>query len=91
MDQTPLFFTSHSKQSLEMRGVKTVTIHTSTQDTRWATLAVTVCADRIKLPPMLIFKGKQKSFQWFQLAVSTFVGRMHGWRSVQCLSDLKKL
>ena len=51
--------TSHSKQTLEMRGVKTVAIHTSTQDTRWVTLLVTVCADGTKLPPMLIFKGKQ--------------------------------
>ena len=27
MDQTPVFFTSHSKQTLEVRGVKIVTIH----------------------------------------------------------------
>ena len=30
----PIFFTSHSKQALEMRGVKTVAICNSTQDTR---------------------------------------------------------
>ena len=54
-----IFFTSHSKQTLEMRGVKTVTIHSSTQDNRWATLAVTMCADGTKFPPMLIFKGEQ--------------------------------
>ena len=59
VDQTPVFFTSHLKQTLEMRGLKTVTIHTSKQDTRWATLAVKVCVDGTKLPPMLIFKGKQ--------------------------------
>ena len=59
MDEIPVFFTSHSKQTLEMRGVKIVTIHTSTQDTRWAILAVIVCADGTKLPPMLIFEGKQ--------------------------------
>ena len=38
MDQTPVFFTSHSKQTLEMN-VKKVAIHTFTQDTRWATVA----------------------------------------------------
>ena len=42
-----------------MRGGKTVTMCTSTQDTRQATLAVTVYADGTKLPPMLIFKCKQ--------------------------------
>ena len=59
MDQTPVFFASHSEQILEMRKVKTVIIDTSTQDTRQATLEVTVCADGTKLPPMLIFKNKQ--------------------------------
>ena len=59
MDQTAVFFTSHSKQTLDMKGVKTVTICTSTQDIRRATLAVRVCADGTKLPPILIFKGKQ--------------------------------
>ena len=59
MDQTSVFVTSHSKQTLEMRGVKTVTICTSKQDTRWATHAEAVCADGTKVPSMLIFKGKQ--------------------------------
>ena len=59
MDQTPVFFSSHCKQTLKMRGAKAVANHTSTQDTRWATLAVTMCADGTKLPPMMIFKGKQ--------------------------------
>ena len=57
-DQTPIIFTSHSIQTLEMRGIKTVTIPTSTQDTRCATFAVTVCADGTKLPPVLIIKGE---------------------------------
>ena len=42
-----------------MRGVKTVFIHTSTQDTRWSILVVTVYADDTKLSLTLIFKGKQ--------------------------------
>ena len=95
MGETPIFFTSHSKQTLEMRGLRTVTICTFTQDTRWATLADTVSADGIKLSPMLIFKGNrmvrllQKSSPCFQLAVSTFVSRLYGWMRVQCLSELK--
>ena len=94
MDQTPVCFTSH-KQTLEIKGVKIVTICTFTQNTRWATLAVIVCADGTKLPSMLIFKGKQigllqRRFPHFQLAVGAFVRRMHGWMRVQCLSELKK-
>ena len=78
MDQTPIFFTSHSKQTLKMRGVTTVTICSSTQDTRQATLAVTVCADETKLPPMFIFKGKQngriaeKEFPTFPICCEYF-------------------
>ena len=59
MDQTPVFFTSHYKQTLEMIWVNTVIIQMSPQDTRWATLSVTVSADGTKLPPISIFKGKQ--------------------------------
>ena len=33
--------------------------HIFTQDTRWATLVMTVCIDGTNLPPMLIFKEKQ--------------------------------
>ena len=51
-----------------MRGVKTVIIHTSTQNTRWATLVVTVCANRKKLPSMLIIKTKQNG----RIAVKEF-------------------
>ena len=59
IDQTLVFLTSHYKQTLETSGAKRINIHTSTQDTRWDTLAVTVCVDSMKLPPMLIFKSKQ--------------------------------
>ena len=83
MDQTPFFITSHSMQTLDMRGVKTVNIDTLTQDTSWVTLVVTVCADGIKLSLMVIFKGKQNGkiatmkFPTFP-AVSTSISRMHG-------------
>ena len=55
----PVFFTSHSKKKLKMRGVMTITIHTFTHDTKWATHAVRVWTDRMKLSPTLIFKGKE--------------------------------
>ena len=34
-----------------------MSIHTSTTDTKIATLAISVCEDGSKLPPILIFKG----------------------------------
>ena len=61
MEQTHVFFTSFSKQNLEIRGVKKVTIHTFTYDTRWATLAVTVCAEGTKLSPLVNLKGEHNS------------------------------
>ena len=78
MDQTPVFFTSHSKQILEIRGVKTITIRTSTQDTIRATFAVTVCVDRTKVLPMLVFKGKQNGrIAWLSVLLSGEC--MDGW------------
>ena len=50
---------SHSKQTLDRRGVKTVNICTSTQDIGSATFAVTVSVDGAKLPLTLNFKGTQ--------------------------------
>ena len=58
MDQTPSLFISCSKQTLEMRDVKTVNIHTSKQETRLASLAVTVCEDGTKLPTSSFSKVK---------------------------------
>ena len=59
IDKTPIFFTCHSKKTLEWKGTKSVNIHTSTNDTKRVTLAVSVCVDGSKLPPMLIFKESQ--------------------------------
>ena len=59
MDQTPIFFTCHSKKILKWKGTKSVHILTSRNDTKRATLAVFVFADRSNLPPILIFKGTQ--------------------------------
>ena len=57
MDQTPIPFTFNSKCTLEMVGKKTVHIRKSTNDTKRATLALTVTASGKMIQPMLIFKG----------------------------------
>ena len=60
MDQTPIFFTCHSKKILEWKEAKSVNIYTSTNDTKRATLTIYVCADGTKFPSMLIFKRNSK-------------------------------
>ena len=57
IDQTSIFFNFHSKKMLEWKGMKSVKIHTSTNDTKRVTLALSVCADSSKLPPIVLFKG----------------------------------
>ena len=57
MDQTPIPFTFNSKRTLEKVGKKTVHIRKSTNDTKRATLALTVTASGKMIRPMLIFKG----------------------------------
>ena len=57
MDQTPIPYTFNSKRTLEMVGKKTVHIRKSTNDTKRATLALTVTASGKMIRPMLIFKG----------------------------------
>ncbi len=48
MDQTPVFFCMTRKKTLEVIGVKTVHIRTSTNDTKRATVAVTIAANGSK-------------------------------------------
>ena len=57
MDQTPIPFTFNSKRTLEMVGKKTVHIRKSTNDTKRATLALTVTGSGKMIRPMLTFKG----------------------------------
>ena len=57
MDQTPIPFTFNSKRTLEMVGKKMVHIRKSTNDTKRATLALTVTASGKMIQTMLIFKG----------------------------------
>jgi hypothetical protein len=58
MDQTPVYFLMSTKRTLEVVGKRTIHIRTSMNDTRWATVAVTVAGDGMVLPSMIIFKGK---------------------------------
>ena len=58
MDQTPVYFSMNANRTLEVVGVKTVHVRTSTHDTKRATVAVTITAAGLVLPSMVIFKGK---------------------------------
>ena len=57
MDQTPVYFSMHSKRTLEKKGVRTVNVLTSTNDTRRVTVAATITASGDQLTPFVIFKG----------------------------------
>jgi hypothetical protein len=59
MDQTPVYFLMSKKRTLDIVGKKTVYIRTSTNDTKRATVAVTIAADGTLLPSTVIFKGKR--------------------------------
>ena len=58
MDQMPVFFCMTRKKMLEVIGVKTIHIRTSTNDTKRATMAVTIAADGMVLPLTIVFKCK---------------------------------
>jgi hypothetical protein len=58
MDQTPVYFCMTRQKTLDIVGVKTVHIRTSTNDTKRATVAVTIAADGTVLPSTIVFKGK---------------------------------
>ena len=55
--QTPIPFSFNSKMTLEVVGARTVHVCKSTNDTKWATAAITVTASGKMLPPLLVFKG----------------------------------
>jgi hypothetical protein len=58
MDQTLVFFTINAKRTLEVVGVRTVHVRTSTNDTKHTTVAVTITSLGFLLPSMVVFKGK---------------------------------
>jgi hypothetical protein len=57
MDQTPVYFLMNSKRTLDVVGEKTAHIRTSTNDTKRATVAVTITGSGLVLPSMVVFKG----------------------------------
>ena len=57
MDQTPVYFTMNQKTTLNTVGARTVHVRTSTNDTKRATVAVTITASGWLLPTVTIFKG----------------------------------
>ena len=58
MDQTPVFFSMHKTKSLEKRGLRTVNICTSKNDSARITVAITMTASGDSLHPIVIFKGE---------------------------------
>jgi hypothetical protein len=58
IDQMLVFFCITRKKTIEVIGVKTVHICMSTNDTKRATVAVTIAADGTVLPSTIVFKGK---------------------------------
>jgi hypothetical protein len=58
MDQMLVNFLMSTKKTLELVGKKTIHIRTSTNNTRRATVAVTIAGDGTVLPLTIIFKGK---------------------------------
>ena len=59
MDQTPVYFLVNSKRTFELIGKKTIHIRTSTNNTKWATVAVTIAGDGTVLPLVVVFTGKK--------------------------------
>ena len=59
MDPTPVIFSMHPKKTLEILGKKSIVIRTSTNDTRRATIALTIMAAGDQLVPMVVYKGTE--------------------------------
>jgi hypothetical protein len=49
----------HPKKTLEILGKKTIVIRTSTNDTRRATIALTIMAAGDQLVPVVVYKGTE--------------------------------
>ena len=58
MDQTLVYFSMNSKRTYELIGKKTILIRTSTNNTKRATVAVTIAGVGTVLPSVVVFKGK---------------------------------
>ena len=58
MDQTLVYFSMNSKRTYKLIGKKTILIRTSTNNTKRATVAVTIAGVGTVLPSVVVFKGK---------------------------------
>ena len=87
MDQTPCWFSMSKKRTLEVVGRKTVHIRTSTNDTKRATVAVTIAADSTVVPLMVVFKGQRTGriatteFSTYPQPTTIVVKKRLGWTS----------
>jgi hypothetical protein len=59
MDQTPVYFLMHPTRTLDVLGKKTIVIRTTTNDTKCATVALTITAAVDQLFPMVVYKGME--------------------------------
>ncbi len=59
MDHTPVYFLMHPKNTLDIKEKKTMHVWSSTDDTKGATVAVTITELGDKLPFTGIFKGTE--------------------------------
>ena len=57
MDQTLVYFAMSAKRTLELIGKKTIHTCTTADNTKRATIAVTIAADGTLLPAVVLFKG----------------------------------
>ena len=57
MDETAVYFDMHYNYSVDRRGAKTESVRRGSSDCKLCTVCVTIAADGIKLPLLLIFKG----------------------------------
>ncbi len=59
MVQTPVYFSMHPTRTLDVLGTKTVVIRTTTNDTKRATVALSITAAGDQLVPMVMYKGTE--------------------------------
>jgi hypothetical protein len=59
MDQTLVYFLMHPTRTLDVLGKKTVAIWTTTNNTKRATIALTITAAGDQLVPMVVYKGME--------------------------------
>ena len=60
MDETPAYFDVVPGRTLDRKGQKSILLRTTGSEKRHLTVVLTVTASGDVLPPMVIFKGKQK-------------------------------